>query len=770
MTLSLAGGMLGAVVVAFVEARLLAGAGFGSKVPPIPALVFAELGVLVPLTAILAFLVGAASIFLESDRPKSLEEHFAVIRAEPLLARSRTAAIVPVSIVLAFAWCVTMANVSKVALARGTPLASGLEVALASTIVAAILLSVGLALLPPMRRLLAHGAGRFPRLLDPVSTGGIAALLVSVLFAWGVHVGDNGGNGGGMLGIFGVMKRAELDLRPIVNVGVIAACAYLAPVAFVPGRRTVVSTVVAAVLVAAGIFAGARAASELNRETAIVRAIERTAPLGKIALAVARKVTDRDHDGASPWFGGGDCDDRDPRRNPLATDVPGNGIDEDCSGEDLVKTSPPKKVGSDLAAAGTAPQATAPAADPNPLPSDLNVILVTVDTLRIDVGFMGYPKKVTPNLDALAAKGVVFDRAYAMASYTGKSMGPLLIGKYPSETQRDGGHFNKYAPSNVFLAERIHAAGIRTLAAASHWYFLPWGGLNQGIDVFDLNARPSSGQGDEDTSVTSPDLTDWTIRLLKKQVGDGKRFFLWVHYFDPHAQYMPHPGAPDFLQGGDWRAAPKAAYDTEVWFTDKHLGRLVDFVGSQPWGAKTAWVVTADHGEAFAEHSMNWHGYEIWESLVRVPLFVTAPGLVPHHVPVKRSHVDLVPTILDLLALPQPPVGELSGESLLPDLVARPMPDGGQPEFAERDVYIDMPVGPHTAMRRAIVSGRTPGMKLVHTGGTNYQLFDLSEDPGEKNDLSGDPEKMAPMLSALKAKRGELREIEVKPDEPKPKE
>jgi choline-sulfatase len=391
----------------------------------------------------------------------------------------------------------------------------------------------------------------------------------------------------------------------------------------------------------------------------------------------------------------------------------------------------------------------------------MNLVLVTIDTLRPDLGFMGYDKPVSPNLDALAAQGTVFDHAYSMASYTGKSIGPILIGKYPSETDRDGGHFNAYAVSNTFITERFKAAGIHTMGAASHWYFAPWSGLTQGMDTWDTSAIPGAGQGDNDTSVTSSEVSDAAIRLLTAPENTDGRFFLWLHYFDPHEQYMPHEDMPsEIAEGATSPAAQaKAAYDGEVWFTDKHLGRVIDFVESQPWGRRTAIVVTSDHGEAFDDHNMNWHGGELWECLVHVPLLVYVPGLSPHHVPVKRSQVDLVPTLLDVMSLPQPEAAELSGHSLLIDLA--PGPEG---TFEERDVYVDMPVGPFTGMRHALISGATPGTKLYHFGGDQFALFDLDADPGEKNDLAqSDPDKLQEMFQLFLQKRGSLKEIVVEP-------
>jgi arylsulfatase A-like enzyme len=202
----------------------------------------------------------------------------------------------------------------------------------------------------------------------------------------------------------------------------------------------------------------------------------------------------------------------------------------------------------------------------------------------------------------------------------------------------------------------------------------------------------------------------------------------------------------------------RAAYDGEVWFTDSQIGRILDYIQAQKYAKETVIVVSSDHGEAFGDHGMSFHGFEIWESLARVPLIIHVPGVTPHHVPNKRSQIDLVPTILDLLRIAPPPKGELSGRSLMDDLF--PSEPG---KFAERDVYIDMPIGPYTGMRRALIHGDGPGMKLIHSGGNLYQLFDLATDPEEKLDLSKDKEKLAPMIEAMQRKRATMHELDVKP-------
>ena len=108
--------------------------------------------------------------------------------------------------------------------------------------------------------------------------------------------------------------------------------------------------------------------------------------------------------------------------------------------------------------------------------------------------------------------------------------------------------------------------------------------------------------------------------------------------------------------------------------------------------------------------------------------------------------------------MPLPEDGELRGKSLLADVY---LPKDGEHE--ERDVYVDMPAGPFNGPKRALISGTSPGMKLIHSGGYNYQLFDLTNDPNERKDLSSDKEKLQAAIARMNAVRGRLKEIEVKP-------
>ncbi len=800
LLLAIGGGSLATLLVALLEARAVGASVLEAGAPSAPptwTLFLGELGVLFPAAVGIGGFIGLTAILLDPGEPTSPLEKLAVLREGPVLDRLRAAAIAPIVVFILFSWTVGSAHAARSSLAAGKPPESGLTVGIASMGVLLASILVGLALLPLLRRVLALGSDSIPQLLDPALTGTIALLTAAMIFGFGIWSGDTGGEGGGPLGIFGVLKRQELDLRVVSNAAVVALGAYVAPIAF--GRTNLVDqrgqvrgppvlgAAAAIGLVLALAVLCLNAARGLGEPPTVARGIEKHAPLGKVTLGFLRKLTDHDKDGYSARFGGGDCNDNDKLINPAALDIPGNNIDEDCSGADTpapvvveVKEPPPEETGKP--------------------PRSFNVILITVDTLRPDLGFYGYkPDLISPNLDKLAEKGTVFENAYSMASYTGKAVGPMLIGKYPSETFTEFAHFNTYFESNVFVAERARDAGVRTFAAMCHFYFKLPTGLRQGFDVWDTSALPV-GMGDNDTSVTSERMSDAALKLLesaentspapletnnnasndagnnadpdagaeadaaisKPDAGaapaEKRRFFAWFHYFDPHAQYVPHQGAPDLGPPKGPQGASRLIYDQEVWYTDKHIGRVLDYVASQPWGEDTAIIVTADHGEAFYEHGMLFHGAEIWNELVRVPLLVYVPGAEPRRVAANRSSIDIAPTILDLLGLKQPEEGELRGKSLTPDVY---LPKGGEHEV--RDVYVDMPQGPFNGPRRALIHGPAPGMKLIHSGGAMYQLFDLAEDPGERKDLSSDKEKLQPMIARMQQLRARLKEVEQKP-------
>lgn len=600
------------------------------------------------------------------------------------------------------------------------------SLAQAVALLALTLLTLGVAAL---------AAGRLARIIPDregvvlrAAAGG--ALVAVAVVAHGVYWGDAHGQGGAaaaLMGGYGVLKKPELDLSPVWML--LALTAIASSFGFALRRAGFVALPIAAALCGGSLTA----ASSRFADSPVAAEIDARPGLPRVMLRVLRARRDGDRDGYARSFGGGDCDDGDPGVNPGAADVPGNGVDEDCSGRD-------------------APRRVAPAVRREPrraegirdrVPEGMNLVLITIDTLRWDTHYAGNPHPYTPNLDRLAAQSVVWRNAYAISSYTGRAIGPLLTGRYPTECARDAAHFTRYLPSNVFLAERLRDRGYRAFGAASHFYFHRSYGLAQGMDPWDLSAEPQGGT--QETQAADHRVADRLIAMLRDPANTAGRFFLWGHFFDPHKLYVDHPELPLFGRG------ERARYQREVMFSDAQLGRVLDALDALPGEvrARTAVMVTADHGEAFGEHGMSWHGVELWEELVRVPLLLRVPGIAPRSIDQRRSQIDLAPTLMELLRveLPRPEAPDaLSGVSLVNDLLGVPDP--------ARPVYIELPEGPYNSLRRSVIDG---DFKLIERGAGRFELYDLASDPGERTNLAQtDPPALRRMREVMESVRGAL--------------
>jgi arylsulfatase A-like enzyme len=351
----------------------------------------------------------------------------------------------------------------------------------------------------------------------------------------------------------------------------------------------------------------------------------------------------------------------------------------------------------------------------------LHVLLIVVDSLRADMPWMGYERPIAPWLTAFAERSVTYTRAYAISSSTARSVGPLLVGRYPSEMERNGRFFSHWYPSNEFVSERLSAAGHHTAALLTHTYFTPGAtGMDQGFSDYVVIPGKRVAAKDE-ASKPARRTTERARKMMQaaaeRRKGDN-RFFVYVHYIDPHAPYRPHLDRPT------WGSRLRDLYDQEVHYTDEWIGNLVDWARAQPWGESLAVIVTADHGEGLGEHGYYKHGYELWEELTHVPLIVHVPGATARRIDVPRSHIDLAPTVLELMGVERSK--DLSGVSLVPEI------RGGTPE--RRTVVLDLPGDDLQQQRRAIIEGN---LKLIVSGkDERAALFDLEADPEETNNLA----------------------------------
>jgi arylsulfatase A-like enzyme len=218
----------------------------------------------------------------------------------------------------------------------------------------------------------------------------------------------------------------------------------------------------------------------------------------------------------------------------------------------------------------------------------------------------GYARDIAPNLTKLEAASTSYTRAYSVSSYTAKSVASLLSGKYPSSLYRSAPFFTHYPDANLFLAELLKQQGVVTLSAQAHMYMRRGNGLDQGFEFWET-VPGIRFDAQTDNHVTSQKLTPLAIELLGKVKSD-QRFFMYLHYMDPHDQYVQHEDTPKFGKSARDR------YDSEVLYTDAWIGKLLDYCRAQAWWKRTAVVVSADHGEAFGEHGATRHAFQLWFS------------------------------------------------------------------------------------------------------------------------------------------------------------
>lgn len=364
------------------------------------------------------------------------------------------------------------------------------------------------------------------------------------------------------------------------------------------------------------------------------------------------------------------------------------------------------------------------AAAASALPAAANVLMISVDSLRADMPWAGYPRDVAPRLTALEKKCVSYTRAYSVASHTAPSVSAMFFGKYPTELKRDGFFSTRFAKENTSFVSLLASAGVKTVSGHAHEY-MRRAGWDQGFSRYDL-IPGLVWYPDLDENVTAKAMSELAQKQLSElgELGKEGRFFAWYHFLDPHAKWIEHGN-----EGvASWGKKNRDLYDGEVTYADMHIGKLLDFVATQPWADRTVVIFTSDHGEGVGDHAQNYHGYQVWETMVHVPLFVCAPGLTPRHVDTPRSLIDIGPTVLEAFGQKAP--ADYRGTSLLSEVLGSVVP--------ARDVFVDLPANNHSYAKRALVGERYKVVYSAQWKGT--ELFDLQGDPGETTPIKKGPE------------------------------
>jgi arylsulfatase A-like enzyme len=422
-------------------------------------------------------------------------------------------------------------------------------------------------------------------------------------------------------------------------------------------------------------------------------------------------------------------------------------------------------------------------------PERPNVLLITIDTLRADrLSAAGYPRETTPNLDRLAAEGLRFTHAQTPRAKTTPAIASMMTGLYP----HDHGSRELLMPLDgrlPLLAERLRAGGWSTGAIIGNYVLLDrYSGLSRGFDLWIEDLPDRQGvPPDEVPQRRARSMTEAALPLLERE---GKPWFLWLHYMDPHGLYDPPeehrvfrsespdpiPDDPGTVPGeiqrftvAEYNVPPgcrmddgrvdaarvRDLYDGEVHYVDAEIGRLLEELRRTGTLEKTLVVVSADHGESLGEHRY-WfeHGRDAYEATARVPLVVRWPSILPDRpAPGVRngdiSLVDLAPTLLDLLDLPPlvtPSGTSVRGESRR-DLIERDSPRL-HPVFVEKVDRADRPgavqskavrIGDWKLIRRYALLPDAPLVVL------SEELYDLAQDPDETQNLFAAPPPDAPL-------------------------
>ncbi len=408
------------------------------------------------------------------------------------------------------------------------------------------------------------------------------------------------------------------------------------------------------------------------------------------------------------------------------------------------------------------------------------IIVIAIDTLRADhLGLYGYERDTSPRLDALGAEGVVFDHAFATASWTLPSMTSLLTGTWPREhgagyARSRGGRrrFSRLREEVPTLAQLLKETGYATGAVANVGFMSPRFGFGRGFDTYDWVSST------DEESRRAAESVDRALAWI--DANDDDPFFFMLHLFDPHRHFdAPPPFRGKFTEVyrdryGDTLATLAsrveaeqqsdldfhiAAYDEEIAYTDDQVGRFIDGLRERGIWDEALVVLTADHGESLHDHGERGHGGTLYNELIRVPLMVWGAGSAGERERAPVSLVDFVPTALQWAGADEP--SGLPGVSWLGPLA-------GTEPFSERLIAAEIEV--NDADVQAVI--RWPYKLIAGPDVGGLMLFDLQRDFAEVMDLValGEPtaqqtatELQLLLRNARRGLRGE--EVELDPAE-----
>ena len=344
----------------------------------------------------------------------------------------------------------------------------------------------------------------------------------------------------------------------------------------------------------------------------------------------------------------------------------------------------------------------------------MNFLLITIDTLRADrLSCYSTEHLETPNIDSLGEKGVLFTKAFAHTSTTLPSHANILLGTVPLN---HGVHDNSnFVVEKEFLtlAGHLKSFGYSTGAFVGAYPLDSRFGLTQGFDVYDDDYGSQNFQEPSYVERRAEVVIDSALKWQERQESP---WFLWVHCFDPHFPYeSPEPFRTQYKE---------TPYNGEVAYVDSILGKLFDYLKENNFFSDTMIIVTGDHGESLGEHGEITHGYFAYNSTIWIPLIIYIPGVKNGHVEQIVSHIDIFPTVCDVLRIEKPSF--LQGISLLPAIQGKKLP--------KRSIYFES-MYPYYSRAWGPIRGIISGDEK-YIDSPIPELYDLDKDFDELKNLA----------------------------------
>lgn len=399
-----------------------------------------------------------------------------------------------------------------------------------------------------------------------------------------------------------------------------------------------------------------------------------------------------------------------------------------------------------------------------------NVIWILVDTLRADhLGCYGYHRNTTPNIDEFAKDSIVFKNAFSTSPWTTASIGSMLTSQYPTSlgiTSEPVVLNDKF----VTLAELFKAKDYMTIGIVSCTYASSMVGFDQGFDGYDET------EAIDREYISSPGVTRKTISFLEQHKDD--KFFLFVHYFDPHMEYFVHPKYnyyPEYkgpvksglLVARFMQMAPDmtaddikfvvAAYDSEISFTDEHIGKVFTKLKELGLYDDALIIFTSDHGEELLEREdKGWNHERLYNTVIHIPFIIKLPGnsrkeTIGEHV----SMVNLMPTIAHLANLNIPNDYLYEGKVI---------------DIDNKEIWKNEEIFSETKRFNDLQSIIKNGKKFIKDFKAKKSvMFDIIEDFAEKIDISQEYKTLSIELNSLLARWDayiKMRKKEVKAEKP----